>query len=74
MIRRLGENEVQPTEDHKYLTKWKGPNGCAKAKNEKLSEPVGRSTGKCSKDVSHHKWSPAVHPASLSLSLWSECT
>ena len=34
---RLGENEVQQTDECKYLGMWMSPNGCVKAKSEKIS-------------------------------------
>ena len=34
---RLGENELKQAQEYKYLGMWMSPNGCEKAKNEKIS-------------------------------------
>ena len=42
VVWRIGENELKQVQVHKYLVMWVCINGCEKAKNENLGEPMGR--------------------------------
>ena len=49
---RIGVNELNPVLEYKYLGMWVSPNGCEKAKNEKISLANRWKIRECSKDES----------------------
>ena len=68
---RLGDREIEQTCEYKYLGMWMSPNGCEKAKNEKISQAnqwVGRlgSAARmraCKYDVLREVWKSVAVPS-----------